>query len=68
MITVDQSLDLSSRATADKQAMKVLADNNVALPIDPLPNILLWSKRIVGNISDHPVYSMFWNMETWGLK
>ena len=69
MMYVSQTVDArQAEATADKQAMKVLADNNVALPIDPLPNILLWSKRIVGNISDHPVYSMFWNMETWGLK
>jgi peptide/nickel transport system substrate-binding protein len=66
--TTDSGLDLSSRATADKQAMKILADNNVALPIDPLPNILLWSKRIVGDISDHPIFSMFWNMNTWGVK
>jgi hypothetical protein len=48
--------------------MKILADNNVALPIDPLPNILLWSKRIVGDVADHPIFSMFWNMNTWGLK
>jgi peptide/nickel transport system substrate-binding protein len=65
---VDQGLDLSSRSTADKQAMKILADNNVALPIDPLPNILLWSKRIVGDINDNPIYSMFVNLNTWGLK
>jgi peptide/nickel transport system substrate-binding protein len=65
---VDQGLDLSSRATADKQAMKILADNNVALPIDPLPNILLWSKRVVGDINDNPIYSMFVNLNTWGLK
>jgi peptide/nickel transport system substrate-binding protein len=66
--TTDSGLDLSTRATADKQAMKILADNNVALPIDPLPNILLWSKKIVGDISDHPIFSMFWNMNTWGVK
>jgi peptide/nickel transport system substrate-binding protein len=66
--TVDSALDVSARATADKQAMKILADNNVALPIDPLPNILLWSKRIVGDVADHPIFSMFWNMNTWGLK
>jgi peptide/nickel transport system substrate-binding protein len=65
---VDSGLDVATRATADKQAMKILADNNVALPIDPLPNILLWSKRIVGTVADHPIYSMFWNMNTWGLK
>lgn len=68
LATVDSALDLSTRSTADKQAMKILADNNVALPIDPLPNILLWSKRIVGQVTDHPIFSMFWNMNTWGLK
>ncbi|MBV8952168.1 MAG: peptide ABC transporter substrate-binding protein [Actinobacteria bacterium] len=68
LTTVDTALDQSTRATADQQAMKILADNNVALPIDPLPNILLWSKRIVGDVSDNPIFSMFWNMNTWGLK
>ena len=40
----------------------------VSLPLDPLPNILLWSKKIVGPVHDDPVLGMFGNINQWGLK
>lgn len=33
---------------AGKSSMKGLADVVASLPLDPLPNILLWSKKVVG--------------------
>ncbi len=65
--TVESSLDEAARQNAGKQAAKIEAANMIALPLDPLPNILLWSKRIVGPVDDNPIYSMFVNMNEWGI-
>jgi peptide/nickel transport system substrate-binding protein len=65
---VDQSLDDSARRAAAKKADDLLADANVALPLDPLPNILVWSDKIVGPVQDNPIESMFWNIDQWGIK
>ena len=43
------------------------AADQVSLPLDPLPNIILWSDRIGGPVGDNPVVSMFWNMNEWTL-
>jgi len=66
--TVDTNLDDSARADANKQADQITADQVVTLPVDPLPNILLWSKGIVGPVSDNAVLGPFWNIEDWGLS
>ena len=34
----------------------------VSLPVDPLPNISLWSNRIQGVKGDNPILALFWNM------
>jgi peptide/nickel transport system substrate-binding protein len=39
----------------------------VSLPLDPLPNILLWSETVVGPVSDNPVLGPFWQLSQWGL-
>ncbi len=65
--TVESSLDEAARQNAGKQAAKIEAANMIALPLDPLPNILLWSKRIVGPVDDNPIYSMFVNMNEWWI-
>jgi peptide/nickel transport system substrate-binding protein len=68
MRIVDSSLDDSARRVAGAKADDVLADNNVALPLDPLPDILIWSNKVVGPISDNPIEGMFWNIDQWGVK
>jgi peptide/nickel transport system substrate-binding protein len=65
--TTDVSLDESARMSAAKQADDILATNVASLPIDPLPDILLWSKRVVGPIQDNSIEGMFWNLEQWGV-
>ena len=45
-----------------------MAQQQVSLPLDPLPNIAIWSDRIQGNLSDNPITAMFWNMNTWQLQ
>jgi len=65
---VDGDLNQAARKTAAKQADKIVADNMVTLPIDPLPNILLWNNKVVGPINDNAVLGPFWNMNLWGVK
>jgi peptide/nickel transport system substrate-binding protein len=68
MRLVDSSLDESVRMEAAAKADRILADYDVALPLDPLPDILIWSKKVVGPISDNPIEGMFWNLDQWGVK
>ena len=68
MRIVDTSLDDNARKEAAHKADDILADYNVALPLDPLPDILIWNKKVVGPISDNPIEGMFWNIDQWGVK
>lgn len=68
MATVSASTDDTLRASSQKQADRLLADAQVSLPLDPLPDIALWSDRIQGDISTNPLLAMFWNMNTWRLQ
>jgi peptide/nickel transport system substrate-binding protein len=68
METVDTSLDDTARKAAGKKADELLADANVALPLDPSPDIAIWSTKILGPVSDNPIESMFWNIDQWGVK
>ena len=65
---VDNELDESARMADNKKADPIAADNDVALPIDPLPNILLWSKKIAGPVGDNPIMGPFFNSNLWGLN
>lgn len=67
LLEVDTNIDDAARKTAGKQADQILAEEQVSLPLDPLPNILLWSKKIVGPVHDDPVLGMFGNIHEWGL-
>ena len=68
MEIVESSTDETLRASSQKEADRLLAAAQVSLPLDPLPNIALWSDRIVADISDNPILAMFWNMNTWRLE
>jgi peptide/nickel transport system substrate-binding protein len=68
MRIVDTSLDDDARKEAAAKADDILADHNVALPLDPMPDILIWDKKVVGPISDNPIEGMFWNIDQWGIK
>ncbi len=64
---VDNNLDERTRMADGKQADDLLADQMVVLPIDPLPDILIWSKKLAGPIQDNSIEGMFWNIDRWGL-
>jgi peptide/nickel transport system substrate-binding protein len=65
---VDSTFVQSERITASKQADQIMAQDQVSLPLDPLPNISLWSDKISGPVGDNPLLSMFWNMNEWTVS
>jgi len=67
LATLQNSLDDEERAEAGKAADAILAENAVSFPLDPLPNIMLWSNNIEGPVEDNPVQGPFYNMNLWGL-
>jgi peptide/nickel transport system substrate-binding protein len=67
LATLDASLDEDERAEAGKAADKILAENVVSIPLDPLPNILIWSDRVLGPVSDNPIHGPWWNLNELGV-
>jgi peptide/nickel transport system substrate-binding protein len=68
MLETDNNLDDSVRKSSAIQADKILADDMAALPLDPSPDILIWSNKVVGPIADNPIEGMFWNIDQWGIN
>jgi len=68
MRIVDTSLDDHARRVAAAKADDLLAETNVTLPLDPLPDILIWNNKVLGPVSDNPIEGMFWNIDKWGIK
>lgn len=64
---VDSNLDQSAREASSRKADALIAENVVSIPLDPLPNILLWSDNIKGPVSDNPILGPFVAMNLWGL-
>lgn len=65
---IDKNLDESVQKAKGKEADKLQADNMISLPLDPLPNILIWSNKVVGPVADNPVLGPFVNMNEWGVQ
>jgi peptide/nickel transport system substrate-binding protein len=64
---VENELDEPAAQAANKKGDDALAANAAVLPLDPLPNILLTSNKIVGPVADNPIQGPFWQMAGWGL-
>ncbi|MGI8810549.1 MAG: peptide ABC transporter substrate-binding protein [Acidimicrobiales bacterium] len=64
---VETELDEPAAQAANKKGDDALAANASVLPLDPLPNILLTSTKIVGPVVDNPIQGPFWQMAGWGL-
>jgi peptide/nickel transport system substrate-binding protein len=62
---VDTNVNDAARVQASKAADRILADQQVTLPLDPLPNIGVWSNHIGGVQGDNPVFAIFWNLSQW---
>lgn len=64
---VQNSLDDEERREAGLEADAILAENVVSIPMDPLPNIMLWSDNIQGPVEDNALLGPFHKMHLWGL-
>jgi peptide/nickel transport system substrate-binding protein len=68
LASVDESLDDATRKSDAAKADDIMATNQVTLPLDPLPDIVIWSKSVVGPIGDNAIMGPFWNLAEWGVK
>jgi peptide/nickel transport system substrate-binding protein len=64
---VEGELDEEAARVANRQGDIALAASVSVIPLDPLPNILLTSTRIVGTVADNPIHGPFWEMWGWDL-
>lgn len=65
---LDTSTDEDEIAEAAAAAAEIQAENLISLPLDPLPNILLWSDTIIGTVEDNAILGPFSNMQYWGVQ
>jgi peptide/nickel transport system substrate-binding protein len=66
--SVDQNLNDATRKSDAAKADDIMATNQVTLPLDPLPDIVIWNKSVVGPIGDNAIMGPFWNLAEWGVK
>ncbi|KJL24447.1 Oligopeptide-binding protein AppA precursor [Microbacterium oxydans] len=64
---VDSELDQDARVAASHDADALIAENVPSLPLDTVPNVLLWSDKVGGPLQINPVEGPFWNLAEWGL-
>lgn len=70
LLKTDTEADPDARSEAAAEADDLLAESMASLPLDPLPNIFLWSDDIVGpkEGEDNPIFGPFADMNEWKLK
>lgn len=64
---VDTEVDPDARIAASHEADKLIAENVPSLPLDAVPNVLLWSEKVGGPLQINPIEGPFWNLAEWGL-
>jgi peptide/nickel transport system substrate-binding protein len=64
----DSATTDAARTQASKAADRTLAAQQVSLPLDPLPNLAIWNRKVTGVQGDNPVFAMFWNLSQWQVK
>ena len=64
---VDTSVDQRARIAASMRADDVIAQQVYSIPLDVVPNVLLWDRKVGGPLSINPVLGPFWNLAAWGL-
>ena len=58
----------SKRIELSKQADLLIGASVTSLPLDPLPNILLYKKTITGDVQDNAVMGPFTRINYWTFK
>jgi peptide/nickel transport system substrate-binding protein len=64
----DSNPNQEERSEAMAEADALLAETATSIPLDPLPNIAIWSDRIIGPLENHPIRGPFANMHGWGVS
>lgn len=64
---VDSEIDTDARISVSHEADALIAKNVPSLPLDAVPNVLLWSDKVGGPLQINPVEGPFWNLAQWGL-
>ncbi|MFJ4223656.1 ABC transporter substrate-binding protein [Microbacterium sp. NPDC089695] len=64
---VDTEVDQDARIQVSKEADSLIAENVPSLPLDVVPNVLLWSEKVGGPLQINPIEGPFWNLAEWGL-
>ncbi|MGO2110938.1 MAG: ABC transporter substrate-binding protein, partial [Pseudoclavibacter sp.] len=64
--TVSMSVDEDERYEASMAAEAIVAEQALSLPIATVPNVLLWSDELGGDIAINPSEGPWWNLEAWG--
>jgi peptide/nickel transport system substrate-binding protein len=64
---VDTEVDQDARVAASQEADALIAENVPSLPLDVVPNVLLWSEKVGGPLQINPIEGPFWNLAEWGL-
>jgi peptide/nickel transport system substrate-binding protein len=65
---LDKTLDEAEQSRIGKEADALQAEAMVSLPLDPLPNILIWNNTVAGDVSDNPVLGPFHNLNELGVN
>lgn len=68
LLEVDSNPDPEARSAAAAEADALMAEAVVSLPLDPLPNFLVYSNQIAGPVGDNPLLGPWWNMHLWGVE
>ncbi len=64
----ETELDEETRIEQYQTAQEIMAEEVVAIPIDPLPEIAIHDTSVVtGPIGPNAVYSLYWNLNEWEL-
>lgn len=64
--TISTTVDEDERYDASVDADAIIADQVLSLPIATVPNVLLWSDELGGDIAINPSEGPWWNLEAWG--
>lgn len=64
---VDSEIDTDARIAVSHEGDALIAENVPSLPLDTVPNVLLWSDTVGGPLQINPIEGPFWNLAEWGL-
>lgn len=68
LAAVDTEIDETKRQSTSKQSEQIIADQAVSAPLAPVPNVLIWNKKITGNVMDNPLDGPFATLNEWKLS